>query len=111
MNIKKEYIKIVDNNRATHLKCELYYDLGGMNFFTHETEPRGYYVSVVPVSRSNGLESYTAFTGCKQLVQTCSRKSKKQQELAELKYKEVRDLLINRLLQETGYTLEQEATA
>lgn len=111
MSIKKEYIKVVGDDRTTHLKCELYYELGGINYFTYTDEPRGYYVSVTPVKRSNGFESYTMFTGYKQLVQPCSRKSKKQQEIAESKYIEIRDTLIERLAQENGYKLEQEVTA
>lgn len=111
MNIKKEYIKIASNDHATHLKCELYYDLGGINYFTYANEPRGYYVSVTPVKRDGILESFVAFEGYKQIVQPCSRKSKKQQEIAESKYTEIRDMLIERLIQENGYELEQEATA
>lgn len=111
MNIKKEYIKVVSNDNTTHLKCMLYYDLGGINYFTYADEPRGYYVSVTPVNRDGMFESFAAFTGYKQIVHPCSRKSKKQQEIAESKYTEIRDTLIERLVQENGYKLEQEVTA
>lgn len=78
--IKCEYIP---TNKENHfLKCELYYSLGGMNYFTGRPEQRGYYVSVSPVERRTtdyGVtsESYTAFTGFKACVVTCERKSKK----------------------------------
>ena len=102
----KEYFKLKDNGKGkTHLKCELYYDLGGINYFTYQNEGRGYYVSVTPVERGEYFESATAFTGYKQLVQPCSRKSKKQQGAAAEKYSEVRDKLIEQVLIEQGLEL------
>ena len=85
----KKYIELKNTNRnATHLKIELYYSLGGYNVFTHKTEPRGYYLSVSPVSRSvttygATMESYTAFSGIKQCIKEVSRKSEKAARSAE----------------------------
>lgn len=84
-HIKKEYLNT--NKDKTFLKCELYYSLGGMNYFTGRTEARGYYVSVSPVERGDGWESYTAFSGWKKCVVECARKGKK----AEAKALEVYD--------------------
>lgn len=48
----KKYIEVKENSaKVTHLKIELYYDLGGMNYFTGRAENRGYYLSVTPVER------------------------------------------------------------
>lgn len=73
----KEYI---ERNGQT-LKCELYYSLGGMNYFQGKNEARGYYYSVTPVkvSESSGFrtEQYTAFSGIKKLVLETKRKSDK----------------------------------
>ena len=73
------------NGKATHLKAEIYYALGGHNVFTYKNESRGYYISVSPVERSDKygymMESYTAFTGLKQCVLEVQRKSAK--KLAE----------------------------
>lgn len=75
------YYKVNNNPIATHLKAEIYYSLGGMNYFTSRVERRGYYMSISPVKRSNSsgcvMESYTAFTGLKQCVSEVSRKSQK----------------------------------
>lgn len=106
----KEYFEVTGNGGYTHLKCTLYYSLGGVNYFTYKNEGRGYYVSVTPVERGEYFESATAFTGYKQLVQPCTRKSKKQQEIAEEKYSEVRDKLIEQVLKEQGLELTSKQT-
>ena len=34
-NLRKKYIEVKENSaKVKHLKIELYYDLGGMNYFT-----------------------------------------------------------------------------
>ena len=76
----KTYEKIPNTNKS--LKTEVYYSLGGMNYFTSKNEPRGYYVSVSPVQREereNGIiiESFTAFSGTKMLLLETKRKSDK----------------------------------
>jgi hypothetical protein len=76
------YYKIKNGNRnATHLKAEVYYALGGVNYFTYKNEPRGYYLSVIPVEIAdrNGyvMESFTAFSGTKWIVLPVQRKSQK----------------------------------
>ena len=84
----KKYIEIENKNRnATHLKIETYYSVGGINYFTHKTEQRGYYLSVTPVERSARegcrLEGFAAFSGIKICVLPVSRRSKKAEENAE----------------------------
>lgn len=83
----KKYIELKNNGSATHLKIELYYNLGGYNVFTYKEEKRGYYLSVSPVTRerSSGctMESYTAFSGIKQLIKPVNRKSAKAEAAAE----------------------------
>lgn len=73
--------KVKNNPNVTHLKAEVYYSLGGTNMFTYKNESRGYYMSISPVKREDRggfiMESYTAFTGLKQLVVPVSRKSQK----------------------------------
>lgn len=97
MTIKKEYIKAVGGENK-FLRCELYYDLGGMNYFTYENEPRGYYVSVTPVERKAGDgyvgETIVAFSGIKYNVLQVNRKSKKAAATALEKYEEVRNAII-----------------
>lgn len=82
--VKKEYIE----RDGQTLKVEVYYSLGGMNYFASTNERRGYYLSVSPVNRTtsgNGIviESYTAYTGIKELLLEVGRKSKKAEKEAE----------------------------
>ena len=93
-HIKKEYLNT--NKEKTFLKCELYYSLGGMNYFTGKTEARGYYVSVSPVERSNGWESYTAFSGWKKCVVECARKGKKAEAKALEVYEAAKQEMLGR---------------
>ena len=84
----KKYIELNTKTRnATHLKIEVYYHLGGYNYFTYRKEARGYYISVSPVEHSNingvVMESYTAFSGSKYLLKEVSRKSAKAEAEAE----------------------------
>lgn len=78
----KKYIPLpVPERKITHLKVEVYYTLGGMNYFTYKQEPRGYYLSVTPVERAErygvSTEGFMAFSGTKKLVKPVSRKSEK----------------------------------
>jgi hypothetical protein len=82
----KNYTKIEGTNYE--LKSCTYYHKGGMNYFTSRNEARGYYLSVTPVQverRADGIiiESYSAFSGIKQLLIECKRKSNKTEEQAE----------------------------
>ena len=51
----KRYIHIEDNK---YLKVQVYYDLGGMNYFTGKQESRGYYIMVKPIEKGEGWESF-----------------------------------------------------
>ena len=51
--IFKRYIPVEENPIANFIRVELYYDKGGMNYFTGKTERRGYYLSAVPVTSYN----------------------------------------------------------
>lgn len=83
----KRYVELEKNEMATHLKIETRYDLGGPNWAYGGTTKRGYYLSVMPVTRENRngyiLESYTGFSGVKQLLKEVSRKSAKAEAAAE----------------------------
>lgn len=107
----KMYYELKENSaHATHLKCELYYSLGGMNYFTGKREGRGYYASVVPVERKsygNGMmmEGYMAFTGTKMLLKEVSRKSAKAEAEAEKIAEDAFNRLIEYVLNENGLEL------
>lgn len=82
--MKKRLIRMpeVAEGKATHLKIEVYYAIGGMNYFSSSVEKRGLYLSVSPVSRSKheGIgfsESYTGFSGIKEHVLDMARFNQK----------------------------------
>ena len=64
--------------QVSHLRIDLYYDLGGFNGFTYRNDPRGYYLSVTPVERCDRggyvTESQTLFRGIKMLIKEVARK-------------------------------------
>lgn len=67
----------VEEGNCTHVDIELYYDKGGMNYFTGTNERRGYYLSAQPLTKSQGTYSYTAFTGVKRFLSEAGRFSSK----------------------------------
>ncbi len=48
---------------ATHLEVELYYNIGGMNYFQSVVMPRGLYLSASPVTKTPNSRISTAFSG------------------------------------------------
>jgi len=72
------------------LKIKVYYDKGGMNYFSGKAEKRGYYLSVSPVKRNVSTfnpnlvtEEYAAFSGVKELLLEVQRQSTKAEKQAE----------------------------
>lgn len=97
--IKKEYVPLAQNDtKATHLLCEVYYHLGGLNLFTYKEEARGYYISVSPVEREKKdgytMESCVAFSGLKKCIKEVARQSKKaEKEALEAAQEEMKSLV------------------
>jgi len=91
-------------NSEHELKVQLYYDKGGMNYFSNRLETRGYYLSVSPVKRTRVqnlvTEEYTAYSGIKRLILPVGRRSDKSDEqaerLAESKIEELKNEVISR---------------
>lgn len=107
----KKFIEVNPTENATHIKIELAYNKGGLNVFTGENESRGYYLHVTPVKRENkygvATESYMAFSGVKQCVNAVSRKSDKQQRIAEGLVPNYEDRLIKYVCQKNELTLRE----
>lgn len=112
----KKYIEVKENPaKVTHLKIELYYDLGGINYFTGREENRGYYLSVSPVEigmRDGGItsERYTAFTGIKQNIKQVTRKSAKAEAEAEKLAADAMDNLIDYVCRKNGLEIAEPET-
>ena len=106
--MKRRNIKLLEvtKGNATHIKIELNYNIGGMNYFSGRSEPRGLYLSVTPVSRTsheNGLvsESYTAFSGTKVFVKDMNRFNQKQFNNFVVNEADI-DMLLNDVLSKNG---------
>lgn len=114
--VKQEYLPA--RGKDQYIKVELYYSLGGMNYFTYKTEPRGYYVSACPVERrvltdSTGRvygtsEGFTAFSGTKMLLEPCQRKGKGAEQRALANYENARAILLEKFADQL---LPEEASA
>ena len=68
-----------------YIDVEIGYELGGSNYFTGGSTPRGYYLSVQPVKELQpGMTSFIAFTGTKTILERAERFSAKRlEELAQ----------------------------
>ena len=107
---KTEFLEVASSN-ATHLKVELYYSKGGMNYFTSQNERRGLYLSVSPVSRTlhegGGVsERYTAFSGVKQHVLEMSRANQKTLDNFVID-ETLKQELIKHVCEKNGITLKE----
>jgi hypothetical protein len=111
MTVHKYYIP-AEGPKVNNIKVELYYSLGGMNYFTGRAEDRGYYLSVTPVFKEDRggciMESMTAFTGTKMLLLPVARKSTKAGTQAFGLMKEKADTLIDFVCKEQGIKLLKE---
>lgn len=85
-NTNKVY-KEVDKPGATHLKFELFYDKGGMSYFSGQIQRRGYYLSVRYVTRKDMgtymSESFGVFDGTKYFLNNQEVKRNSPKALAE----------------------------
>lgn len=103
MIIETRYYK-ANKGDCTHIEASVYYSLGGMNYFTYKQEQRGYYISIVPVTRERGMISFTAFTGRKGCCLPAKRQSAKQAETAKAIFNRDCEKLINNLF--PGYVTD-----
>lgn len=103
----KRYIK-ANGGKVNYLECEVFYSLGGMNYFTYETEKRGYYLRVLPVEKSDRMIGFMAFSGIKKLLVEVARKNKKAEEQAEALVKENLENLVNYVCAKNNLILEEE---
>jgi hypothetical protein len=101
--ISKKFLAVSGNEKVSHLKVELYYDLGGPNYATGGMEARGIKLSVSPVNREereNGvvIESYVAFSGFKKHLKDMARFNQKACDsfvLSETEEKQMIEVVLN----------------
>jgi len=100
MERHKEYIEHNDLKDSTHLEVSVYYTKGGPNYFSRGVTPRGYYLSVKPVTLGESTVSYTMFSGYSHLLLETKRFSAKQFAQAIEISKEHKERLISAVIAE-----------
>jgi len=78
MKKHEKYLEHDGLKGATHLEVSVYYTKGGANYFIGGTTPRGFYLSVRPVKKGNGMVSFEMFSGRKKLLFETNRYTDKQ---------------------------------
>lgn len=77
----REEVEQIAPDRVRMTRIEVYYSLGGINYSSCRTEPRGYTVSIGPVEiiKRDGyaMESATAGAGMRRFLFPVARKSEK----------------------------------
>jgi len=91
----KRYIERSDLKGATHLEIRVNYNIGGMSYFSGRMIPRGYYLSITPVNKTDRMISFTAFTGQSKLLFETARFSAKQFESAKEMAKDFEEEMID----------------
>ena len=94
MKKHERYIERNDLKGATHLEITVYYSLGGSNYLRGGKTPRGYYLSVTPVTKGDGSISYVMFSGQSRFLFETQRFTTKQLERAVEMSKKFEDELI-----------------
>ena len=94
MDRYEKYIERSDLKGATHLEVSVYYAKGGPSPLTDSVTPRGYYLSVRPVTKRDGMVSANLFSGRRQLLFETSRYTAKQFVKAIEKSWDIEDELI-----------------
>jgi hypothetical protein len=67
-----------DRGGERFLVVELYYAKGGPNYFSGGTDPRGYWISVIPTTVTpDGVRSFALTAGVRALIEPAARFSPK----------------------------------
>lgn len=74
-NVKLHLIPTGKENEF--IEVSVYYDKGGMNYFTSRTDPRGYWISVSRITKGANWVRRTLFEGRKMFLLEAKRFSQK----------------------------------
>jgi len=73
----RKLVRIYKNKEASdeYIEVNLFYEIGGMNYFTGKTIKRGYYIDAMPVQRDEtGMwKEYKLFSGIMDMVAEAKR--------------------------------------
>ena len=100
MKKHEKHIECGDLKGATHLEVSVYYTKGGANYFSGGINPRGYYVSVRPVTLRDGMRSFDLFAGRKQFLFETARYTDRQFSRAVTMAADFEDELITAVVAE-----------
>jgi hypothetical protein len=115
MSDRRENIATIETTGAQVLEVEVVYSKGGMNYFTYESDPRGFYLHVTPVeyeeSGTPGIrwKKYTLFSGVKKFVHPTKRFSRKGLETAVSLAQEHVAAMVEHVLTENNLTRAEAA--
>ncbi|MEA1972389.1 MAG: hypothetical protein U9N34_03720 [Candidatus Cloacimonadota bacterium] len=101
-------LKIDESDKFTHIVIKIYYDKGGMNYFSTREERRGLYLSVTPIKREGHWTSYRGFSGTKMLVKPMKRYSRKQLDNFEPNQEDI-DRILENVLNKNNLTTKEVA--
>lgn len=105
--IDKKYFKLIENAGGfTHIKVVITYNLGGINYFNMNSEPRGYYASVYPMQVGENFEVTRGFSGYRVFLFGVQRKSKNAESTAIRELNKKLPLVIQELLTKHNIELE-----
>lgn len=96
---------IISNDKNNKIITEIYYDIGGMNYFTSKVKKRGYYFSITPEERSGKFRTYTGFSGAKTCILEVARKSKSAYKKAKAMLDNYENKYLKNFCNEKGYKL------
>lgn len=105
--VKKTYtVHSIDGSSTVNtVAAEIYYSLGGANYFTYKQEPRGYYFSLTPFTDNGIFHSYIAFSGVKTCILPVCRKSQKKAAEAKTQFEGLIDKYLDAFLAKNGLAL------
>ena len=112
MEISKEHSYIITKNpekdkSSNVLTAQIYYSLGGMNYFSYRSEPRGYYFSITPERRGKGTVSFSMSNpGAKHCFMEVKRRTKKNETAAGEMWDECIDKYFKPWCNAKGYEVE-----
>ena len=106
-----ELERIPTTKPNTVIRTEVYYNVGGMNYFSGSSMKRGYYLSATPVRSEGNFTSVTAFSGtCELLLETQRFSQRKLQEVAaDAGSKPIYQQLIAHVKSKNSLVLQSEA--
>lgn len=94
------------DEKTNRIRLSVAYSLGGMNYFTCKTEPRGYYLSATPEYTHGSMTQCVLGAGVKHFLLEVSRQSKERAAEACAKAERLAPQLVEWCCREYGLTVE-----